>query len=338
MKKGLSLFLSVILIAVSFCACSMIKDPDAVSKYTYVDENGVTHQYATDAKGEVATEKGGVPATTASTSGKSNQANKNNSSSTSQFAIYATDKEGNNVTDKNGELVTSQLNVEELLSNLNNTTTTKKGQTNNNSGGLGSNLENSDKDDLLEEGDKTNKTSLKSKIIDPVIKSNKYTLDMVIVAQGMEMPMVMCINGKEYAASISLNMGTLKIDARVFSQNGKYFIVIPMLGMYSEINEEDSSDITGATGNLTDDAKYVKSTKVKDGKTTYTCEEYKNKNGDTIKYYFNEKNEWKRWEIIDKDDNISVFKINSLKNSVDKKMFEVPKYLTKVDYDKFIGA
>ncbi len=331
MKKGLSLFLSVVLIAVSFCACSMIKDPDAVSDYTYIDAQGATHQYATDSNGEIVTEENGDKATTA------NSNSSNSGSTTSGYALYATDADGNNITDKNGELVTTQLDVEALFSQMNNTTTTKKGQSNTQSG-LNGNLETSDKDDLLEEGDKTTNTSLKSKVIDPVVKSKKYTLDTVIVAQGMEMPMVMCINGEEYAASVSLSMGTLSIDARVFSQKGKYFIVIPMLGMYSEINEEDSSDIAGATGDLTGSSTYVKSTTVKDGSTTYTCEEYTNKSGDTIKYYFNEKNEWKRWEVVDKDGNISVFKINSFKNTVKKDMFEVPKYLTKVDYDKFIGA
>ncbi len=334
MKKGLSLFLSVLLIAVSFCACGIIKDDGVMDDYTYVDSNGNTHQYETNTNGEIVTQNGGEKATTST---KSNVAN-SSSNSNSNYAIYATDKNGDNVTDKNGELVTTQLDVNALFSEMSKkTTTTRSGQSNNSSGGIGGNLENSDKNDLLDDGDKTNKTNLKATVIDPVVKSNKYTLDMTIVAQGMEMPMVMCINGKDYAASISMEMG-IKIDARVFSKDGKYYIVIPMLGMYSELNEEDSSDIAGTSGNLTGQSTYVKSTKVKDGNTTYTCEEYKSKSGDTVKYYFNEKGQWKRWEVIDKSGGISVFKINSLKNTVDKKMFEIPKYLQKVDYDKFIGA
>ena len=80
---------------------------------------------------------------------------------------------------------------------------------------------------------------------------------------------------------------------------------------------------------------YVKSTKVKDGKTTYTCEEYKTPDGKINKYYFNEKNEWKRWEVID-DKEITVFVIDSLSTSVDKSMFKIPKTFKKVDADKVL--
>ncbi len=336
MKKGLCLFLSILLIAVSFCSCSMIKDDAVLDEYTYVDEQGETHEYATDPQGEIVTQKGGEKETTSST--------KKNDSADSlgldNYAFYATDTNGENVTNKDGSLVTTQVDWEGIMNEMTNTTTTKKGQTGtqnaNPAPDFNGALEGSDKDDLLEEGDKTSKTNLKEKYIDPVVKTGKYTLSATVVAQDIKMPMTMCLNGKDYSASLTMSMGALKISARVFSKNGKYYAVIPMFGMYSEMNEETSEDISNPSGDLTSSATYVKSTKVKDGSVTYTCEEFKTKDGKTIKYYFNEKNEWKRWEVIS-GSAISVFEISSFKGTVDKSMFEIPKGLKKVDFDKLAG-
>lgn len=308
----------------------MIKDEDALKDYTYVDAQGNTHEYATDTQGEIVTEENGQKATTTA-------ATKAGSSSGEEvdFEVYATDKNGENITDKDGNLVTTQIDFNAIINEMTNTTTGKSSSGGSTSGGLTGSLESSDKDDLLEEGDKTSKTSLKSKVIDPVIKGKKYTLDTTIIAQDMEMPMVMCINGKEYAASLDMAMGSLSISARVFSKEGKYYLVIPMFGMYSEVDDETSADISNPSGDLTVSSSYVKSTKVKDGSTTYTCEEYKTSDGKTVKYYFNEKNEWKRWEVIDGEE-ISVFVINSFSATVNKSMFEIPKRLKKVDFDTLL--
>ncbi len=331
MKKSLCLILSFILIAVSFCACSMVKDDEILNEYTYVDDQGKTHEYATDAEGEIVTQENGEKQTTATTTTKAGDKSSTSAPSV-DFEVYATDENGVNVTDKNGNLVTTQIDFNSIVNEMTNTTTNKKGESGSASGGLSGSLESSDKDDLLDEGNKISKTSLKSKIIDPIVKTKKYTLSTTIVAQDMEMPMTMCINGNEYAASLNMNMASLKISARVFSEKGKYYLVIPMFGMYSQIDNETSEDISQPSGDLTATSKYVKSTKVKDGNVTYTCEEYKSADGKTIKFYFNEKNEWKRWEVINGED-ITVFIINKFEGKVDKSMFEIPKGLKKVDFD-----
>lgn len=334
MKKGLCLILSILIIAVSFCSCNMIKDENALDDYTYVDSQGQTHEYATDAKGEVVTQENGVKETTVSTT----KTGGTDSSSDDDlgFQVYATDKNGENITDKSGNLVTSQINFDEVLNEMTKETSTKKTKPGEkpatSQNGLTGSLESSGKEDLLEEGDKINKTSLKSKVIDPVIKSKKYTLKTTIIAQDIKMPMTMCISDKDYAATLEMKMGTLNIAARVFSKEGKYYLVIPMFGMYSEVDQETSEEISNPSGDLTVSSTYVKSTKVKEGNTTYTCEEYKTTDGKTVKYYFNEKNEWKRWEVID-GDNISVFVIDKFSKDVDEAMFKIPKGLKKVDFD-----
>lgn len=330
MKKGLCLVLSVLLIAVSLCSCSMIKDENALDEYTYVDAQGETHEYATDSKGEVATMENGVKETTTSTS-------KKDSTSTDpmmNITVYATNENGENVTDKKGQLVTSSWDMNELLNEMTKTTTTKKtkpGETTTTGSALSGSLGSSTEDDLLEDGKKTEKTNLKAEVVDPITKGGKYTLKATIVAQDTEMPMTWCFNGDEFAVSLSYQT----IGARVFTEKGKTYLLIPMFAMYMEVEPETSEDIQKPNGDLTGNLTYVKSTKVKDGKVTYTCEEYKTKDGKINKYYFNEKNEWKRWEVIDGEE-ITVFVINSLTTKVDKAMFKIPLGYKKVDADKVL--
>lgn len=326
MKKGLCLVLSVFLIAVSLCSCSMIKDENALDEYTYVDAQGETHEYATDADGEVVTQENGVKETTSSTSAKEGSS----TDAMMNITVYATDENGENVTDKNGELVTSNWDMEQLLNEMTKTTTTKEtkpGETTTEAGLAGS-LGSSTEDDLLDDGKKTETTSLKSTVVDPIIKGGKYTLKTKIIAQDTEMPMTWCFNGDEFAVSLSYQT----IGARVFTEKGKTYLLIPMFAMYMEVEPETSEDIQKPNSDLTGKLTYVKSTKVKDGKTTYTCEEYKTSDGKTNKYYFNEKNEWKRWEVIDGDE-ITVFVIESLTTKVDSSMFKIPLGYKKVDAD-----
>lgn len=330
MKKGLCLVLSVLLIAVSLCSCSMIKDENALDEYTYVDAQGETHEYATDPEGEIVTMENGVKETTSSTSKKDNTS----TDPMMNITVYATDENGENVTDKKGQLVTSSWDMNELLNEMTKTTTTKKtkpGETTTTGSALAGSLGSSTEDDLLDDGKKTETTNLKAEVVDPITKGGKYTLKATIVAQDTKMPMTWCFNGEEFAVSLSYQ----SIGARVFTEKGKTYLLIPMFAMYMEVEPETSDDIKQPNGDLTGKLTYVKSTKVKDGKTTYTCEEYKTANGKINKYYFNEKNEWKRWEVIDGEE-ITVFVIDSLTTKVDKAMFKIPLGYKKVDADKVL--
>ncbi|MBQ7595079.1 MAG: hypothetical protein IJU45_00270, partial [Clostridia bacterium] len=183
------------------------------------------------------------------------------------------------------------------------------------------------KDELLDEGTKAANTTLMKTVVEPVIKSGTFTIDGSIKAEGMDVATTFAFrNSKDY--SLSFNVSGFGI--RVFSNNGKYYLALTTLGIYSEIPEdefEDYKDMTVAFNSK--DAKYVKTTKVKDGAITYTCEEYKSDDG-TIKYYFNSKNEWKRMEIID-GDSVFIWKINSFKNTAKSSLFEVSKFWKKND-------
>lgn len=343
MKKALCLFLCVIAVTATLCSCKSIKNPEAISDLTYVDDQGKTHMYSTDNKGEAATDAKGEKVTTTTASKASGS-----SELDIDMTVLVTDKDGEYVTDKNGKAVTEKMDAASVVkdmmeySNLDslnqdknvtkNGTTKASGKTANSKSSNGTTTAaapsaEDTKKELLDEGKKAADTTLKKTVIDPVIKSGTFTIDGSISAEGMNVATTFAFrNSKDY--SISFNVGG--IGMRVFSNNGKYYLALTTLGLYSEIPQdefEDYKDMADAFDSK--DAKYVKTTTVKDGGVTYTCEEYKSDDG-TIKYYFNSKKEWKRMEIID-GDSAFIWKINSFKNTAKASLFEVSKFWKKSD-------
>ena len=73
-----------------------------------------------------------------------------------------------------------------------------------------------------------------------------------------------------------------------------------------------------------DNDTFVKTTTVKEGSKTYTCEEYKSTDGTVAKYYFEGK-KWVRQEVID-GSTIAISKIHELKDSVDRSLFDLTGY------------
>lgn len=327
MKRGLCLFLSVAVMAITLCSCSFIKDKDAVASLTYTDSQGQTHQYKTDENGKAVTNKNGEKETTAAEDIDSDSMN----------YVAVTDKNGEYVTNKDGTVVTSKVDWSELAeqmttpeSTASSNGTTKKGSSSSSTTAPYGSSE----DDLLGDGNKTNKTNLKATVIDKVVKTGNYTLDTVVKSGDMNVPTVFTFKGKDFAASLTMPMGSTNIEARVFSKDGKYYMAMPTLmgtGIYGELDEETFEDYSSASGSLAQNASYVKSTKVKDGSTTLTCEEYKAKDGTVIKYYFDSKNQWKRWEVIDSEGGVSVFIINSFSKGARDSMFEISKRWKKMD-------
>ena len=327
MKKSLCLILSAAVIALTLCSCSIIKDKDVLKDYQYTDANGNTYQYATDADGNIVTkEDGGKETTTKSAS----------ASGAGDMTVLVTDENGEYVTNKDGSAVTSKLDSSALMEadeKMMGETTTKKGSSSGNSstkkndtttkvsGGTGSSSK-----DLLDDGTKTNKTNLKEKVIDPVIKSGTFTVECNLIADSVSMPTTLAFRGNDFSFTVKMS----GLDFRVFSNNGKYYLALPSLGRYGEIDKETFGDFSSSTEIMNKKATYVKSTKVKNGSETYTCEEYKASDGTIIKYYFNSKNEWKRWETID-GDTVGVFVINSFGKGAKSSLFEISKFWIKDD-------
>ena len=335
MKKGLCLFLCMVTVAVTMCSCKSVKNKDAISDYTYVDSNGKVQVYQTDENGEVATDENGENVTTTTSQNSDASAD-----SGIDMKVYVTDENGEYVTGKDGKPVQENFDVNKMLQSYGDLEALMPSTTTAKAGGSSSNkttkttkttvpttVKDNTKEELLDEGSKTSNTTLMKTVVEPVIKSGTFTIDGSIKAEGMDVATTFALRrSKDY--SLTFNVGGFGI--RVFSNNGKYYIALIARASYSEIPEDEFEgykDMTDAFN--AKDMKYVKTTKVKDGAITYTCEEYKSDDG-TIKYYFNSKNEWKRMEIID-GDSAFIWKINSFKNTAKASLFEVSPFWKKND-------
>ncbi|MBQ7596241.1 MAG: hypothetical protein IJU45_06220, partial [Clostridia bacterium] len=96
MKKGLSIFLCIVAAALTLCSCKSVKNKDAISDLTYVDDSGKVQMYSVDENGEAVTDESGEKVTTTTTKGS------DSSDTGVQMSVLVTDKEGEYVTDKKG--------------------------------------------------------------------------------------------------------------------------------------------------------------------------------------------------------------------------------------------
>lgn len=312
------------MLAMTFCSCKFVK-PDKS------DESGST------------TEK--------------------NTKGIEEVTVYVTDKNNEYVTNKDGSFKTEKVDFDSLEEeaekaaeektkksdkkdsdktdsdkNDSSKTTAKKGTdktTAKTSGGSSGSKD--PKDDLLPEGTKVNDTSLMKTSVEPVLKSGTYTVKGKVKAEGQNMDVIIAFrNSKDYCIEASI-MG---ISMRIFSNGGKYYLALPTMKMYSEISAKDVGELNMddiASSFKEKDAKFVKSTSVKSGTTTYTCEEYKTSSG-TAKYYFNSKNEWKRMEVLSTDGTVMSWEITSFSKSADSKLFEVnSKWKKSAEIAKMFG-
>ena len=90
------------------------------------------------------------------------------------------------------------------------------------------------------------------------------------------------------------------------------------------MDTDDDMGIGDFINTESDNDTYVKTTTVKEGSKTYTCEEYKAKDKTVTKYYFEGK-KWVRQEII-AGRTIAISKIHKLKDSVDRSLFDLTGY------------
>lgn len=264
------------------------------------------------------------------------------------------DKEDENfeyVTDTNGEVVTNEDGVKQTqpvtTTDTNGTDASTAGSskvdgaTNPTSGSNGvtpiaPDLENfnpnASKEDLLDEGTKVQKTTLRDDIIAKTIKDKKFTMTMTVLGQGTEIPTTVTMDGDKFGATLNLN----GIDSKVISKDGKTYVAFNYSGMkmYMETESESIGMEDIMTPQAGDDQKYVKTTTVKDNGKTYTCEEYKTDDGIVTKFYFEGK-KWVRQETID-GDTISICEIKDFKNTVDNSVFDLKGY-TKLD-EKALAA
>ncbi len=295
MKKGLCIILSIMMILVSFAACGDKEESKKVQAVT---------QVVTDANGEAVTDKDGN---------------------------VVTEK----VTDKDGKFVTEVVGSETKPSSTNPTSSSSSSD----SGSVNSKP--------LDEGTKTEDTHLVDTVLKPVFKTKKFTMKVRVTSEGVSMPMTMTVDGENAAFLVSMKdmkgmdemdemAAYLGDDVKLIVKDGKSYTAMEMLGqkIYMETDGADlGMDMDGFMDPTGDSSlKYVKTTTVKDGNKTYTCEEYKSDDGSVTKYYF-EGNKWARLEMIENGTS-SVMEITEFKNTVDTKIFDLKGY-TKFDTSSF---
>ncbi len=307
MKRILSIILCMIMIAATLCSCKFVKPSDNSGK-----------------KGDAQTEStSGLSDAEAVNGGESGDETSENE----EITVFVTDQNGEYVTNKDGKMKTEIFNVAELekqledeLSKQDATAPTKANAGTSKSDSPSSIIGDtqSAKEDLLPAGQKVNDTTIMKTTVEPVFKSGTYTIKGSIKAESQTMNTTIAFrnNAKEYAVVVALGAFSVK----VFSIGGKYYMALPMFAKYAEVSQDEVGDMSEMTETFkSTDSTYVKTTTVKDGKNTYTCEEYKSGTS-TIKYYFNANKEWKRMEVVDGED-ILVWEITSFTNKAEDSLF-----------------
>lgn len=293
------------MIVMTFCSCKFVKSSGGDGK-------------GDGAQTSEASDKSGTEAVNGSESQTS-------AAEDEEFTVYVTDANGEYVTNKDGTKKTEVFKVSELEKQLEaelskQDAAASAGKDSGKSDAASSLIGDtqSSKEDLLPAGQKANDTTLMKTKVEPVLKSGTYTIKGSIKAEGQSLNTTVAFrnNAKEYSVIVALGAFSVK----VFSVGGKYYMALPMFAKYAEVSQEEMGDMSEMTENFKpNDAKYVKTTTVKDGKNTYTCEEYKSGES-TVKYYFNAKNEWKRMEVVDGED-ILVWEISTFTNKADDSLF-----------------
>lgn len=264
--------------------------------------------------------------------------------------INVTNKNGEDMTDTDGQTVTSVLsdkdkskldktNKDDKTDKNDGTTTTTTTKPTGTApsvpfedilGGEDFNI-NASPDDLLEEGTTVaKKTTLREDVIGNSLQKRKFTLSTVMVGESGEIPVTFTMNGDEFASSIKMPGMPMK----VIVQDGKTYICFEYMGVKLYMESEESMFDAESMTPSTEAQEYVGTSTVKEGDKTYTCEEYKAESGATYKYYFLGK-KWVRYEAINGDE-AAILEVTEFKNTVDKDLFSLKGY-KKFNTDSLSG-
>lgn len=298
-KRGLCIFLSAVMIAATFAACSK-KGTSGKETPTESGSAAEAWEYVTDKNGETVTDENGDKVTTLVSAGEKNDKSEAKSGSKADKATEADKKTSS-----------AQLDINDIsvpdISDIENVEITAK------------------KEDLMPEGKKVSKkTTLRDDVIIKAAKNGNFTMKMNIVSGSNKTPATFVVSGDKISAEMTTGGATV----RLLVMNGKTYAVVPQYKWYMELSEdtigESYKDISSLGTNLSETQTYVKTTKVKDGGKEYTCEEYKNESGSTTKYYF-DGNKFKKMEVIDGDE-ILVYDIESFTGNADSSVFSLKGY------------
>ena len=175
-----------------------------------------------------------------------------------------------------------------------------------------------------------------------IIATGKYTMKATIKNGDVTVPVTLYVdNGGKYSISTKIKTSAVSsITAQFLSDGKNVYLILPSLMMY--INAGSTDELLGdqnAAAAITDptviqgeNAEYVQTLKTTvDGKE-YTVEEYKAKEGQTIKYYY-QSDDLKRIESVEGSGEATIIEITSVTGTIPASAFSIPstyKDMTKV--------
>lgn len=247
--------------------------------------------------------------------------------------INVTNKNGENMTDTDGNTVTSVLSDKDkskLDKTDKNDTTDGTSSTTPSStvpsvplddilNGGDFNI-NASPDDLREEGTTVaKKTTLREDIIGNSLEKRKFTLTTVMVGESGKIPVTISMNKDELAMYLQVPGMPMK----VITKDSMTYIAFDYMGKFYIESPGESFDFSQMTP-TTEAQKYVGTSTVKEGNKTYTCEEYTDESGARYKFYFDGK-KWERYELINGDE-VFILEIQEFKTTVDSDLFSLKGY------------
>lgn len=182
------------------------------------------------------------------------------------------------------------------------------------------------------------------KILNDSSKNKSFYLNATIVTNQnlgiveTGVPMKLYMKGSNFAFEMKIGLATMRMAYDGKSMN----IILPETKYYYSVaageegeTMEESMNVWGSIGS--DTMSYVETTNVKLKGVDYICETYTDSTN-TNKYYFNDKDELKRIEIIGSDGTTTIFKVYECSSKVDDSIFSVPKGYKQLSEDALAGV
>ncbi len=294
MKKFLAILLALVIVVFSFASCK--KDDE---KPYYVDEEGQTQVAEKDENGK----------------------------------YFVTDDDGNKTYIDDKDVVDNSDKADKELQDFIENAEKNPDKV----------FDNADKDDKLEMSDEL--VTDKVVVVEPdkgeakamarldahkkIIGTNKFTIEATVKEVGgdnLEYPFLYIRNGSGAYIETSVPFEEGKVvKANMIIVNGKTYCEIPSLKCYMTVEDMSINDLADGTfdkGSI-DAYKFVESGTVTLNGKKYTCDIFSS-DTDTIKHYYDSKDNLVRIEKIGKRDSV-ITEIKSMKNSADSSKIKKPK-------------
>lgn len=127
---------------------------------------------------------------------------------------------------------------------------------------------------------------LKETVIDPIVKSGKFTISTSVQTEDGLTPVTIMVKGNDLCVAMKVS----GLDVRMLKLGKKVYMVFPIvegvMGYYTEINSADLDGIDFSNLALTNAGTYTGSKYVTQSGKKYTVDSYKFSDGSTSDYYF----------------------------------------------------